>query len=277
MDSVDRCELPYTSFSQKYILPKKTFSQQFSHLYNRRLTKMKEQIRTRAALKWGGDIAIMNRIIDSEVGGGPSDSNDPEACDVENQDKDYVLIGTLYKQMQNRPSVLDEYKDSSAYHPANSIDSANISSEFDTLLLEDETGRISLTGQIIPVIGKFVTGVVIAVKGREKVLGEFEVSEWVFSSGGELQNYPITSDVMIADNEREDNENPKGPYVVFVSGLHFGSPNAPMLSMDLLVDFIAGRLGDIEDTEIAQKNCPCCYCWGFSSFRKRNNLDGWSN
>ena len=47
----------------------------------------------------------MNRIIDSEVGGGPVEGGDPDPCNIETEDNDYVLIGTLYKQMQNRPSV----------------------------------------------------------------------------------------------------------------------------------------------------------------------------
>ena len=45
----------------------------------------------------------------------------------------------------------------------------------------------------------------------------------------------------------------EGSYVMFVSGLHFGSPNTPTMSMDMLVDFIAGRLGDETDQHLAQK------------------------
>jgi hypothetical protein len=41
--------------------------------------------------------------------------------------------------------------------------------------LEDETGRISLSGDLLKKIGSLVTGVVIAVKGKERTLGEFQV------------------------------------------------------------------------------------------------------
>ena len=74
----------------------------------------------------------------------------------------------------------------------------------DVLLLEDETGRISLTGNILRILGQLVTGVVVAVKGREKVLGEFEVSEWVFSSGGELQT--LTSSDDMTPHDHDDNQ-----------------------------------------------------------------------
>lgn len=131
-----------------------------------------------------------------------------------------VLIGTLCKQMPKRPSVLDEYKDATLFQPSKAIDNFVISSEVfffhskyfllsilatnpdfirvcivnfqdDTLILEDETGRISLSGDIVRLVGSLVTGVVIAVKGKEKTLGDFQVSSWIFCGGSSLHPSPL--------------------------------------------------------------------------------------
>lgn len=45
----------------------------------------------------------------------------------------------------------------------------------DTIVLEDETGRIAITGALEALKHSLVTGVVMALKGKEVSLGEFEV------------------------------------------------------------------------------------------------------
>jgi hypothetical protein len=68
------------------------------------------------------------------------------------------------------------------------------------LVLEDETGRISLSGDILKLIGSLVTGVVIAVKGKEKTLGDFQVSDWVFCGGSDLLPSPLDNIVPFQRN-----------------------------------------------------------------------------
>lgn len=46
-----------------------------------------------------------------------------------------------------------------------------------------------------------------------------------------------------------------GPYVMLVSGLRLGSPNAASLSTQLLADFLGGRIGDDDDIELASRVC----------------------
>jgi DNA polymerase delta subunit 2 len=91
-----------------------------------------------------------------------------------------------------------------------------------------------------------VTGVVVAVKGRIDDVGEFVVSDWAFSF-----------DVQDADSEKVANDepgdlaalspNPTDKFVMFVSGMNIGScgdNEVHDLSVQLLGDFIGGRLGD---------------------------------
>jgi hypothetical protein len=46
-----------------------------------------------------------------------------------------------------------------------------------------------------------------------------------------------------------------GPYVMLVSGIRLGSPNAASLSAQLLVDFLGGRIGDDDDIELSRNVC----------------------
>ena len=48
-------------------------------------------------------------------------------------------------------------------------------------MLEDDSGRIILSGEV-PASERhsIVTGIVVAVKGREKALGDFEVTDYIF-------------------------------------------------------------------------------------------------
>jgi len=100
-----------------------------------------------------GDINVLSKIIDSE---GLSDANDSESF------QSCVLIGTstvllinnpfifsltptgtIYKEMLERSSVLDEFKEHNGImgNSPNRIH-VNISSEADQLFLEDESGIV---------------------------------------------------------------------------------------------------------------------------------------
>jgi hypothetical protein len=162
--------------NQSFFIHKKDYTQQFSHVYNLRLNQMKPNLKIEVNNKWG-DLKILEKIIDSE--------NDNEATD------EYVLIGTIFKQMYQRNSVLDEFKESMNGLNSVALGVTNFSSpvsclfssfsflffqQDDSLVLEDDSGRINLLG-ITPeqISSMFVTGVVVALKGRECTLGEFMV------------------------------------------------------------------------------------------------------
>jgi DNA polymerase delta subunit 2 len=54
------------------------------------------------------------------------------------------IVGTLYKSMKLKPSVLDQFKDSAGISaPVEPL--SNYTDDEDTMVLEDESGRVMLT------------------------------------------------------------------------------------------------------------------------------------
>lgn len=148
------------------------------------------------------------------------------------QGKECVIVGTLFKNMKLKPCILDEYSKERSVP----VKSHNFVHEDDYLVLEDESGRVKLGGSII-VPSVYVTGIVVALHGKETGAGDFLVQE-VLEAGLPPQiEFPIKS--------REDK------YVVFVSGLSVGSSKSNPLQFQLLVDHITGHLGDEKEQSIA--------------------------
>nr|CAB3497201.1 unnamed protein product [Digitaria exilis] len=104
----------------------------------------------------------------------------------------------------------------------------------DHLILEDESGRVTLAGTIPP--AAFVTGVVVALHGKETSAGNFLVED-VLEAG-----LPPQTALSSADEDK---------YVVFVSGLSVGSGTFNPLQFQLLIDHITGHLGDENEQTIA--------------------------
>jgi len=134
----------------RFIIKKKQYTQ-YNKIYNNRLSLMRPLLKHEAVRKWGSEIGgekliFTDKIIEAE-------SNMGQIC---------VLIGTLYKEMALKPSVLDEFKEYSSVH--GEVKPYNISSSSDSLLLEDDSGRVTLRG-MEPVTSSLVTGIIAALKG----------------------------------------------------------------------------------------------------------------
>lgn len=112
---MERIHLPVaTDSNDRFKLISKTYSQQYSHLYLLRLKALRERIRCRAASKWGKSLPVEEKIIDAEI------NQHGDEC---------VLIGTLYKNLMLRSSVLDEFKDNlglsgATINPMNNLSSS---------------------------------------------------------------------------------------------------------------------------------------------------------
>lgn len=91
---------------------------------------------------------------------------------LESPERSYILIGTLYKDQQLKPSLLRDLSNEMQLEaqPIKSYASAD-----DKLFLEDETMRIRLVGNYMDV-QEVVTGLVCAVLGHELENGTF----WVY-------------------------------------------------------------------------------------------------
>jgi hypothetical protein len=152
--TLQRAVLDYTARDERFALDKKIYGQYFQ-LYFQRLMLLAPRLKQAVAAKWPG--VKTSPVLDLKEG---------EEC---------VIMGTLYKDMKLKPSILDEYvKEAGA--KASDVAGKKFVSDDDSLVLEDEGARVKLTGKGVAV-DCFVTGVVLAVKGRVVANGEFEVDE----------------------------------------------------------------------------------------------------
>ena len=236
--------------SHRFILGSKDYTQQYSHLYSVRLKQVTNRIRGLAVQKFGNDVPILSRIIDSET----KDQTRNEC----------IVIGTLFKEMDLRGSVLDEFKDHNGI--SGGVQTLhNFASKHDFLVLEDDSGRLGLGGDMIQALAPTtVTGVVVAVKGYVNEGGVFEVNGVVFP-GQETTPIPSSSASSSASSSTSssasgmvpDKDQDTDKYLLLMSGLEMGATKRADPSSDLaaqlLMDFVAGRLGGTEDVRLASR------------------------
>lgn len=153
-----------------------------------------------------------------------------------------VVIGTVYKEMKLKPNILDEHHARARYEappPARS----NYTSEDDTVVLEDQKGRVALKCSADSGLSceGVVTGVLLAVMGSVIGSGEFMVESYCNVHPGpqkELTPPPGEMD----------------PYVALISGLCLGqSAGDATLPLQLFVDYITGMLGGTAEQSHAAK------------------------
>ncbi|XP_062112210.1 DNA polymerase delta small subunit [Humulus lupulus] len=209
-----RKQSSYNSSDEKFEIRKETYrGQQYSQIYFARL-HMLRTILYSLAPNWKPHLPVRT-VLELEEG------------------KECIVVGTLYKHMKLKPSILEEYSKERTVAPLVKVH--NFMHTDDYLVLEDESGRVKLSGHALspPV---YVTGVVVALHGKAGP-GDFVVED-VLEVG-------LPPQIEKSLKSKEDK------YVVFVSGLRVGSGNSNPLQFQLLVDHITGHLGDEEEQGIA--------------------------
>ncbi|GMH40842.1 hypothetical protein BSKO_08746 [Bryopsis sp. KO-2023] len=198
---------------QRFVVTDKGSDHQFAQTYFCRLNQLAPSTASAAQKKWPD--AQVVKILDVK------------------EKKEAVVIGTLFKEMKLKPSVLDEY--TSERGVKSDLGRVSLCSEDDTMALEDGNARMALTGNGL-VIEKLVTGVVLAVRGAQQKNGCFNVTDVCFPGSGPQPSI----------HPQEDK------YIAFVSGLGVGS-NQPPLALELLGEFLSGSVGNDTDREMVQK------------------------
>ena len=172
--------------------------------------------------------------------------------------EDCIVLGTLYKEMKLKPSILDEYvKDLGLPRP---LPDAKFTSPDDSLLLEDEGARVRLSGDALPV-QTLASGICLAVRGRSDG-PDFHVHQLCFTPPGPQTPLPGAGAPAAAAPDTE------ATYVALVSGLNLGASGAgagdPLLPQ-LLTDWLSGCLGGEAEQKLASRVVRCivagdCVC-----------------
>ncbi|XP_044462841.1 DNA polymerase delta small subunit [Mangifera indica] len=210
-----RKQSTYLSLDETFEIRKETYrGQQYSQIYFVRLHWMRNLLYSLVP-NWKPSLPVCT-VLGLEEG------------------KECIIVGTLYKHMKLKPLILDEYSKERSATPL--VRPHNFMHPDDHLVLEDESGRVKLSGtMLLPSV--YVTGGVVALHGKETGAGDFLVLDILEAGLAPQIELPLKS--------REDK------YVVLVSGLSIGSETSNPLQFQLLVDHITGHLGDEKEQDIA--------------------------
>lgn len=191
---------------------------QYANLYFSRLNALKPRVEAAAKARWG--VSMLDNLVNT--------------LDAE-PDVTVVAIGTLFKEMKLKPSIIEEAnRDAFEQRPAESARAAaKYCGEGDVLLLEDDSGRLALQLPESLTDAAFVTGVVVCVRGQLMSSGELAVDDLCLPGLG-----PQRALRAPASGER---------FVALVSGLHIGHSTQDMLPIQMLAEHLTGQLGCDED------------------------------
>ena len=123
--TLPRATKAYAHRDDRFALDKKIYGQ-FFQLYFQRLMLLLPRLKESVARRWPGGPPHV-KILDLKEG---------EEC---------VVMGTLYKDMKLKPSILDEYVKDAGLGSAETS-AAKFVSDDDSLVLEDEGARVRLVG-----------------------------------------------------------------------------------------------------------------------------------
>lgn len=139
---LERSTCKYTNNSARFITKKiekgTAYKTQFAQIYFQRLIQMRPSLLTAAKKKWG-TVPIEKKLLDMRAG------------------KQCVIIGTIYKEMKLKPNILDEHHAREKYEAPPPNRSKYFSPD-DSILMEDQSGRVGLSGDVF-LPKNMVTGV----------------------------------------------------------------------------------------------------------------------
>ncbi|VDL95747.1 unnamed protein product [Schistocephalus solidus] len=245
------------------------FTSQFADIYNCRLLTARPALEVSACKRWGASKSAGASLPLRSL----ADIQTNEEC---------VIIGTLYKEMGLKPSVIRQLaeleqggsiKSSAVPLFADGLSKPRLTTTEDQIFLEDEVQRIALSAADSDffedcrlIAAQLVTGVVVALRGQEfeanqesfPILpppcmslllfsippsGIFTVSDALFLEPG--PEHPITTSS--AADLTYANFSALGPCVAFVSGLGFVGTGGDVseshsMALCLLGDWLRGNI-----------------------------------
>ncbi|KAM7196455.1 DNA polymerase [Rhypophila sp. PSN 637] len=235
-ETVERAPSNYKPLHSFALTKDRQYQQQFADIYFLRLTKIKPSVEEVASEAWedtvvGGEKARkVERVLDVRQG---------ELCWV---------AGTVYVDMPMKPNILEDVSKDRWISAPTTVDHYYSEDGRDSIMLEDDSGRIKLVGSILKDFF-MVTGCIIAVMGTENANGEFEVLDLKFADlppqpeRWDLSKKPKAKD---EDTEMTDSPTPgQGTKIAIVSGLEFSGTDASYaVELNLLLEYLLGEALD---------------------------------
>ncbi|MEW5307844.1 MAG: hypothetical protein WDW36_010217 [Sanguina aurantia] len=225
--SLQRLTASHSCLNEKYRVSARIYERQYAPLYFARLQTLKGPIQAQAEALWP-DLEL-TKILDV-----------PEGREV-------IVIGTVYKEMKLKPTILDEYNKDRGLRAA--LAGTDFCSESDSIALEDDGARMVVRGPCIPV-QQLVTGVVMAVRGFNEPGGDFVVSDVCFAAPAPQ---PAAPPLQPFESAGSGPARSSDKYVALMSGLAVGSPSTNVLQLQLAVDFLTGVLGSPAEQQLASQ------------------------
>lgn len=197
------------------------YSQQFYSMYQYRLSELKSRVDKNAYHKWGHN----TRKID-----GKTIIHRDKILDISSGQLCWVS-GTIFCDLSNKLNILqDVEKGTDDVLPKNP--STYTGKEKLIVMIEDESGRAIISNDSLLSNSILVTGCVVAVLGMEIQAGIFEIMDIVYPTISPQK--PLTSAAAHGK-------------VILLSGLDIQGPADYDLRIEMLTQYIAGEIGDVND------------------------------
>lgn len=194
------------------------YDKQFNNIYYSRLQALRPRVSHNAVKKWGKETIKDRKVVKKE-----------KVLEIQ-MDEPCWVTGTIYCEMKYKPNILKEVSDGIANAPDVKT---YADSDLDELYLEDESGRVQLTGELLKNT-ILVTGVVMGVLGVQLTPGVLSVVDIVYA-------FP---------SAQKPSREAKGK-IALVSGLEFNGLED--YRYDLLLEYLTGELsGEICQEQISK-------------------------
>ncbi|KAF2094049.1 hypothetical protein NA57DRAFT_47155 [Rhizodiscina lignyota] len=237
-DEFDTSERVASSYNplHTFRLPKgedRRYQHQFADMYFLRLAQVKPMVEEIAQEAWadfkiaGESPRRVDRVLDVRQG---------ELC---------WMAGTVYMEMPLKPNVLDDIS-KEHWIAAPPVREKFLSDDaLDQVMLEDESGRLRLTGAYLKT-QILVTGCIIAALGTENANGEFEVIDTkVADLPRQPERWERDEASAALSGKKVKQERPKAGKVAFVSGLDISGADDETIGLDLLKSYLLGEVGSV--------------------------------
>ncbi|KAG6878100.1 hypothetical protein C0992_008588 [Termitomyces sp. T32_za158] len=203
----------------------KSYKHQYSNIYFVRLRLLRQSVEERAHRRWGNHQSKPILV--------------PRVLEVVKSRMCYI-VGTVYMDMPLKPNVIEDLaRDQSIPPPP---PNRKFYSPEDSVMLEDESGRIRLVGEFVK-SARLVTGVIVGALGAETANGDFEVVDLCFPGMAPQESVEDTRMDVDGDASDEDEDE----WVAVVSGLGVGSLSPPDAQIQMLVEYLAGEQGGVAE------------------------------